>query len=217
MPIKVGLAEDNFNLVRSLTTNFRSFEGVELVFTAYNGREVLKYMETRPADVILMDINMPDMNGIEATRLVKQKYESTKVIMFTVFDEHDKVFESILAGASGYLLKDETPANVLACIEEAMDGGAPMSPSIATKALDLIKGKFGKPGASHTPENFDLSKRELDILQEISVGLNYQQIGDKLFISPKTVRKHIENIYQKLHVHNKVEAVNMASKHRLLK
>ena len=128
--------------------------------------------------------------------------------MLTVFDDGDSIFNSILAGASGYLLKDEKPGKILSALQEVLEGGAPMSPVIASKSLQLIRGK----STEIVPEenNFNLSKREVEILERIAKGENYQQIADKLFISPKTVRKHIENIYQKMQVHNKVEAVRKA-------
>jgi DNA-binding NarL/FixJ family response regulator len=136
-----------------------------------------------------------------------------KIIMLTVFDDNDKVFNSIMAGASGYLLKDEKPARIISALEEAMDGGAPMSPTIAAKSLQLIRDVNVKP---ESKVDFELTAREMETLEHIAKGENYQVIADKLFISPKTVRKHIENIYRKLQVHNKMEAVQLAIKHGIL-
>lgn len=212
--IKIGVAEDNVNLRKSILNTISIFEDVELLFMAVNGLEVLDYLEVHKPDMILMDINMPGMNGIEATKKVKENYPEVKVMMLTVFDEDDKIFASILAGASGYLLKDEKPAKLIEAIEECMEGGAPMSPIIATKALALLRGQQAEK--TKNAEYYGLTKRELEILQKTSAGLTNNQIAEELFISPKTVRKHIENIYQKLQVHNRVEAVNVAMRDKLI-
>lgn len=209
--IKIAVAEDVPELARIIQQKFSVFEEVELVFIASNGMEMLEKLEDNDVDVILMDINMPVMNGIEATKKIREKYPDVKVIMHTVFDEDDKVFESILAGATGYLLKDDKPSKILLSIEEAMEGGAPMSISIASKVLNFIKYNSEKNN-----EDFNLTQRELQILQRIGKGENYQQIADVLFISPKTVRNHIEKIYKKLQVHNKVDAVTVAIKNKLI-
>lgn len=214
MPIKIGLAEDNPNLRKSLANNMSLFEEVELIFIGANGIEVLKLLDEHKPDLILMDINMPGMNGIDATRFVKEKYPEIKVMMLTVFDEEDKIFQSILAGASGYMLKDEKPGKIMEAIEECMDGGAPMSAVIASKALQLLRGKHLQQ--TKNAEEYGLTKREVEILQKTSEGLTNNQIAEQLFISPKTVRKHIEHIYQKLQVHNRVEAVNIAVRDKLI-
>lgn len=211
--IRLAVAEDNPNLVKSVLEKISMFEGVEVCWVANDGKEVLEKITNEQPDVILMDINMPRMNGVDATRRVKEEYPSVVVIMLTVFDENDKIFQSILAGANGYLLKDEKPAKLLQAIEEGIEGGAPMSPAIAAKSLQLIRGVAVQP----TNEvDFGLTPREMEILEQIAEGKSYQEIAKRLFISPKTVRKHIENIYRKLQVHNKMEAVQLALKHRLI-
>jgi DNA-binding NarL/FixJ family response regulator len=212
--IKIAVAEDNRALARAIADNIKMNEGLELLFVANNGQEVLKMLALETPDVILMDINMPVMNGIEATKKVRQLYPDIKIIMLTVFDDGDNIFNSILAGATGYVLKDEKPAKLFSAIEEVMEGGAPMSPVIAQKTLLLLRDKKTEP----VPENSDykLSKRELEILEHLSEGLDYNKIADKLFISPKTVRKHIENIYTKLEAHNKIEAISIAKKNGLI-
>ena len=213
MKIKVAIAEDNQHLARSVRENISSFEETEVLFVAENGKDLLHKLTSNIPDIILMDINMPVMDGIEATKAVRHHFPDVKIIMLTVFDEEEKIFQSILAGAKGYLLKDEKPSKIIAALEEAMEGGAPMSPVIASKALQMIVGK--NSGTVSEENNFNLTKRELEILELISTGDNYQKIADKLFISPKTVRKHIENIYTKLQVHNKVEAIQVAAKNKL--
>ena len=212
--IKIAVAEDNSALTRVICENIAMNDTFSLCFVAENGQDLLNQLPGNVPDVILMDINMPVMNGIEATRQVKIRHPEIKIIMLTVFDDGDNIFNSILAGATGYVLKDEKPARLFSAIEEAVEGGAPMSPVIAQKTLMLLRGKTSEA----LPENdaYNLSKRELEILNFLSQGLDYNQIADKIFISPKTVRKHIENIYTKLQAHNKVEAISIAKKNRLI-
>lgn len=214
MKIKIALTEDNPNLARSIKENLSICEGVELLFVAQNGKDLLQKISQSVPDIILMDINMPVMDGIEATRKVKYHFPDIKIIMLTVFDEDEKIFQSILAGATGYLLKDEKTGKILAAIEDAMEGGAPMSSSIALKTLQLIRGKNTK--APIDKNDFNLTKREIEILEFVSKGNSYTTIADILFSSPKTVRKHIENIYSKMQVHNKMEAVRMATDKKII-
>lgn len=214
MKIRIGLAEDVPHLQKAISDMLSNFGNVELAFVAGNGKALVEKLASEKADLVLMDINMPEMNGIEATAVVRKRYPDVKIVMLTVFDDGDNIFNAILSGAHGYLLKDSKPARLLTAIEDAMEGGAPMSPSIATKALQLLRGNRTEP----LPEenDFQLTKRELEILEQLATGDTYQEIADKLFISAKTVRKHIENIYAKLHAHNKVEAIQIAQKHKLL-
>ncbi len=216
MKIRVGLADDNPKLLQSISAGLKQYEQIQIEFVAIDGNEVLERLDKYPIDVMLMDINMPDMNGIEATEKIKEKFPDIKVIMLTVFDENDKIFDSILAGASGYLLKDVKTIQIVEAIEDVLDGGAPMSPEIATRILGLLRGKSTGELKKERAKQFNLTNRELEILQEIASGAHYNQIAEKLFISPKTVRKHIENIYSKLHVHNKVEAIQLAMKHKMI-
>ncbi len=213
MKIKIAIAEDDPNLMGSIIEKIKLFERVDVIWVAENGQVVLDKITNQRPDLILMDINMPVMNGIDATRKVRNEYPGVKVIMLTVFDESDKIFDSILAGANGYLLKDEKPAKLFEAIEEALEDGAPMSPAIANKALRLIRGGSKEVQKS---VDFGLTARELEILEYIAVGQSYILIADALFISPKTVRKHIEKIYKKLQVHNKVEAIQLAQRHGML-
>lgn len=214
MKIRIGLAEDVPHLQQAIADVIGNFENTELVLIAPNGKELIEALEKNSVDLVLMDINMPVMNGIDATTLLRKKYPDLKIVMLTVFDDGDNIFNAILAGANGYLLKGSKPARLISAIEEAMEGGAPMSPNIAAKTLQLLRGNRTEP----LPESndFDLTKRELEILEQLATGDTYQEIADKLFISSKTVRKHIENIYGKLQAHNKVEAIQIAQKHKLL-
>jgi DNA-binding NarL/FixJ family response regulator len=215
--ISIGLVDDNPTLLRNISQNLSIFDEIRIDFKAINGEDALQKLNSHNPDVILMDIEMPIMNGIEATREIKIRNPNQKIMMLTVLDREDKIFDAIKAGASGYLLKDEKPSRILACIEELLDGGAPMSPVIAMKTLEMLRNQMvseQKIETVQSPESFNLSKREVEILEKIANGLNYNQIAEQLFISAKTTRKHIENIYQKLHVHSKLEAVQVAQKNR---
>lgn len=215
--IKIGLVDDNPTLLRNLSQNLSVFDELSIVFTAFNGEDALQKIRTNQVDVILMDIEMPIMDGIEATRLIKNEFPNQKIMMLTVLDREDKIFEAVKAGATGYLLKDERPSRILACVEEMLDGGAPMSPVVAMKTLEILKKQQineQKIEAFHSTDSFNLSKREVEILEKLASGLNYNQIAEQLFISAKTARKHIENIYLKLQVHSKLEMVQLAQKNR---
>lgn len=215
--IRIALAEDNAFLAKSIQEKIALFpEELKFKFHAFNGQLMLNALEyDANVDVILMDIQMPEMDGIRATEAIAGRYPQCRVIMLTVLDDEEHIFQAIRAGANGYLLKDEAPDRLLAGIKEIMDGGAPMSPGIALKALKLMRNPLT---AEQTPqgEEANLSGRELDVLTHLSKGFDYKQIAENLFISPATVRKHIENIYQKLQVHNKMEAVTKAQKQRLI-
>ena len=213
--LRILIAEDNARIAISLTEKLELFEDLKVKGWEANGSALLKHMERNAAvEVVLMDINMPVLNGIETTKEVKRLYPHIKVIMSTVFDEEHYIFEAIMAGANGYLLKDERPEKLYTAIQEVLEGGAPMSPSVARKALNMIR--YQQEHQMQPAEEYNLTKRETEILEQLATGINYSQIADNLFISSGTVRKHIENIYQKLQVHNKMEAVQLALKNRLI-
>jgi DNA-binding NarL/FixJ family response regulator len=213
MTYRIAIVEDRPDLIKSLLEKLSIIDQSEVVWVANNGREANDKVTNHQPDLIFMDIQMPVMDGIAACEAIHAQYPNIKIVMLTVMEEDDLVFRSIMAGASGYLLKDSKIQELEKGILDVMDGGAPMSPSIAMKSLRLIRAVSEKPKASI---DFGLSKRELEILEEMSGGLNYKEIAEKMFISPKTVRKHIENVYRKLQVHNKVEAVRLAMDHRLI-
>jgi DNA-binding NarL/FixJ family response regulator len=217
--IKIAISEDNDLLADSIKEKLNFFsEEVEYRFRAKEGKDLINKLDKdSDVDVILMDIEMPNMDGIQATKEVSERYPDIKIIMLTVFDDEEKIFKSIQAGASGYLLKDEKPVKIIEVVNTIMDGGAPMSPTIAAKSLELLRNPKKFEGSQDKLiEDYALSKREVEVLEEISKGSEYTKIAEELFISPKTVRKHIENIYKKLQVHNKMQAVQKAQKHNLI-
>jgi DNA-binding NarL/FixJ family response regulator len=214
--IKIALAEDNDFLAHSIEEKISFFDALKYKFRGVNGSDLLNKLQgDHNVDVILMDIQMPEMDGIKATELVKQKFPQIKIIMLTVFDDEESIFKSILAGADGYLLKDESAENLHKGIVDIMDGGAPMSPSIAFKALKILRNPT-QASSRETIRDYQLTPREIEVLEQLSKGLNYAEISDNLFISPATVRKHIENTYRKLQVRNKLEAVNLARKENII-
>lgn len=213
--INIALAEDNDFLAYSIGEKISFFGDLKFKFRGSNGNDLLKKLQTdHNIHVILMDIQMPGMDGIKATLEVKKRYPHIRIIMLTVFDDEENVFKSIRAGADGYLLKDENPESLHRGILEIMDGGAPMTPSIALKALRLLRNP--EPDLTENKQDYQLTRREIEVLDHLSKGLNYGDIAENLFISSGTVRKHIENIYRKLQVHNKLEAVNLARKERII-
>jgi DNA-binding NarL/FixJ family response regulator len=216
MNLKIVIAEDNLFLAKTVIEKLSFFNDLNYKYKAKNGAELIGKLEANHnIDVILMDIQMPEMNGIIATEIIKNKYPHIKVIMLTVFDDDENIFNAIKAGANGYLLKEIGPQNLHKCIIEVVNGGAPMSPNIALKALNLLRNPIQIKNATDK-EKVSLTNRETEILEHLSKGLNYNAIADNLIISLGTVRKHIENIYKKLQVHNKMEAVIKAKKHKLI-
>lgn len=212
--IKIAIAEDNNFLAQAIEEKLSYFDDLKFKFRGINGAELIGKLEAdHNIDVILMDIQMPEMDGIKATELVKNKYPHIKIIMLTVFDDEDNIFRSIQAGADGYLLKDENAGAIHEGILEILDGGAPMSSSIALKALKLLRNPIQQ---TESTNNYELTSREVEVLEHLSKGLNYSEIADNLNISSGTVRKHVENTYRKLQVHNKMEAVALAQKERLI-
>jgi DNA-binding NarL/FixJ family response regulator len=217
MSIKIAIAEDNYFLGKAIEEKLSFFEDINHKFTAKNGAELIGSLEeNHHLDVILMDIQMPIMDGIKTTEIVKNKYPHIKIVMLTVLDDDDYIFKAIKAGANGYLLKEIEAGKLYKSILEVLDGGAPMSPSIALKTLNLLRNPNVLENKELNSEEIKLSKRETEILEHLSKGLKYNDIADNLIISPATVRKHIENIYKKLHVHNKMEAVIKAQQHKLI-
>lgn len=169
-----------------------------------------KVLQLNP-DVVLMDIDLPEINGIEGTKHIKKVSPETQIVMLTVFEDDDKIFESIKAGADGYLLKKSIPSELIPAIRNAVTGGSPISPGIAAKVLHAFREK-SKPKTI----NFELSKREYEVLELLTKGYSYKKIATHLFVSVDTIGTHIKNIYSKLQVNSASEAVAKALKHRII-
>ncbi|MCU0345305.1 MAG: response regulator transcription factor [Saprospiraceae bacterium] len=215
-PHHVHITEDIARLAKMMRENLELSPDFKVTGIAVNGQDLLNQLPALPSlpDIVLMDIQMPVLDGIAATAALKARHPQVKVVMATVFDDEENIFNAILAGADGYLLKDEPPQVLHRALQEVMEGGAPMSPAIARKALSLLR----KNPVAPTPAaaDHDLTDREIELLEQLSKGLRYEQVGQNLHISTGTVRKHIENIYRKLQVHNKMEAVAAARRRGLI-
>ena len=209
--IKVLIYEDNPQLRDTLSILLNGTDGYDLVGAFANCSDIIADVEVLKPDVILMDINMPEMDGIEGLKKLRTKNNDAKVLMLTVFDDNQNVFESIKNGANGYILKKTQPAKLLEYINEAQTGGAPMTSSIATQVLKM----FSAQNRTNN-EDYDLSEREKAVLQLLVEGYSYKLIASELFIAIDTVRSHIKKIYDKLHVNSKSEAVAKAIKSKVV-
>jgi len=204
--IKVAIAEDVEDIRNGLHLIISNTEGFECNCVCKNGAEALDMIPVYKPDVVLMDINMPGVNGVEAVRILKPRLPDTQFMMCTVYDEDEHVFESLKAGATGYILKKTPPAKLLDAITDIYKGGSPMSSTIARKVL----GSFNDNKVQQPIDA--LSAREKEILQLLGKGMQYKMIADTLSLSTETVRTHIRNIYEKLQVHTKDEALRKAYK-----
>lgn len=213
--LRILVAEDHEGVRNALVEKLSYFDDVELVGTAADGIDAINLLREHKADVVLMDIQMPNMDGIEATLIIKSEHPETKIVMTTVMDDNEHIFHAIRAGADGYLLKDADPGLLYDALQEVSAGGAPMSPNVARKALQLLRSGAEPVRPDSASAREVLTEREMEILKELSFGRVYTEIADALFIAPGTVRKHVENIYRKLQVHSKVEAVEQARKRGL--
>jgi len=212
MEIRVIIFEDNRNLREGLFNLLESSSGFICAGAFAHCERVLENIEETQPDVILMDIELPVISGIEAVRMIREKDPELKILMQTIFEEDEKIFQSICNGAQGYILKNTPPDRMLNAIHEVYEGGAPMTPTIASKVLRLFKTNLsGKTG-----ESFGLSGREREILKCLVEGMSYKMIADVCFISADTVNGHIKNIYRKLQVHSKSEAVVKALKGKIV-
>ncbi len=205
MSISIAIVED-LDVVRNGLKDFISLSTDFLVVGSFKtGEEALQKLPQINPDIVIMDINLPGMNGIECIRQVKDKSPSTQFMMFTVYENDDKVFEALKAGASGYLLKNTGLLQIAESVKELHEGGSPMSANIARKMVNLFRDTDKK-----TPFLDLLSNREKEILQLLAKGLLYKEIAEQLNITTGTVRIHIHKIYEKLHVQNRTEAINKA-------
>jgi len=201
--IKVAVIEDNTTLRQSLKEIFDASEQIKVVSSLDSCHQIVpEYKRVRP-DVALVDIGLKNNeSGIDCVHIIHHYFQEIRIMMFTVFEDDDKIFDSICAGASGYLLKKTPPEEIIRFLITLYEGGAPMTPSIANRTLELFRDKI------HPPQNeWGLTPRENEILSYLAEGFTYQKIASKLFISISTVRTHIMNIYEKLQVNSKIEAI----------
>lgn len=216
MKIRIAIVDDNVFLINSIKEKLSFFSDLLIKFTAESGKDCLdKVLAGERVDLILMDIQMPKMTGIETCLEIKKVDPGIKVIMLTVFDDDEYIFRAIKAGADGYLLKEVSPSELHSAIIETEKGGASMTPSIATKTLGLLRNPIDITNLEDQI-SVKLSLREVEVLEYLSTGLSNSRMAEKLFLSPGTVRKHIENIYRKLNVHSKIEAVQKARYNRII-
>lgn len=211
--IRVAIFEDNKHLRETFRLLLDTSPGYTCTGAYPDCRELVSKLEASPCDIVLMDIEMPGMNGIEATRLVKKHFPDTLVLIQTVFFEDEYIFNAICAGASGYILKSTSPEGYLDAISDTQAGGSPMTPGIARRVLELFKTNV-QPQASN--EDYNLTSQEKKILQLLVEGKSYKMIASELFIANDTVKTHVRNIYAKLHVHSGTEAVSKAIRDRIV-
>lgn len=219
MPTRIAIADDKQINRTTVKEKITSFKEIELVLEAKNGHDFLEQLKQLSAEkrpqVVLMDLEMPLMDGIQTIRLASSAYPDIKFIVLTVFEDNEKIFEAIKAGAGGYLLKDDTAVNIIDAITNVVEyNGIPMSPAIARKTMELLKQSPVPVANEPLAVESLLTEREMEILKEMVTGKNYKAIGEKLFISPLTVRKHVAHIYDKLHVNSRAQIINLAHKNK---
>ncbi|MBK6382246.1 MAG: response regulator transcription factor [Chitinophagaceae bacterium] len=219
MLVNIAIVDDkasNRSIIKDKLLRHKIFE-VSLI--AENGKDFLDKMKVLPPDkvpsVVLMDLEMPEMDGVDAVAAGSYLYPTVKFVMLTIFDDEEKIFKAIKAGAFGYLLKDESAENIAETLEQMHENGVgPISPGIAHKILQLVQNNTVSLIQKHIPEKdktpFNLTEREQEILKLLVQGLQYKEIGSRLQISPNTAKKHVLNIYSKLHVNSKTQALALA-------
>lgn len=212
MEIKVAIFEDNKMLRESLQQLVNNQEDMYCTGAFPDANKLIRNMQMANPDVVMMDINMPGISGIEAVQIIKEKFPQVQILMQTVFEENDKIFAAICAGASGYMLKKTVPQKMIEAIRETHLGGAPMTASVAVKVLQM----FRSQSATEQKEYIDLSEREKEILTLLVKGKSYKAVASECFISIDTVSTHVRHIYEKLHVHSKSEAVAKAINQKLI-
>jgi len=209
--IKILIYEDKVDLLYTLSKMLDSYKGFKLMGAMPNANNVLKDMELHYPDVILMDIDMPGTSGKEALKEIKSHYPEVEIIMLTVFDDNENIFECIQSGASGYLLKSTSSEKIIEAIKDVKEGGAPMTPQVAKKVLQLLP-----KAVNETKESTHLTSREVQVLSYLTKGYSYKLIASELNISIDTVRHFIKIIYKKLHVNSMTGAVSKAIKDKLV-
>src|SRR5687768_2340805 len=212
MQIKVALFEDNKKLRESLEQLINSAEDMTCTGSFSDANKLVHDMQVANPDVVMMDINMPGISGIEAVKTIKEKFPNAHILMQTVFDDNDKIFAANCAGASGYMLKKTAPQKMIEAIRETYQGGAPMTPSVAVRVLEM----FRLQTRAEKNEFINLSESEREILRMLVKVKSYKAIASDCFISIDTVSTHVLHIYEKLHVNSKSEAVAKANFQKLV-
>jgi DNA-binding NarL/FixJ family response regulator len=212
MNVKVAIFEDNAKYLEALTILVEGLPGLELTGAYLNTTDLIELLRIDIPQVVLMDIGISPIDGIEATKSIIENFPDIKILIQTVFEDDDKVFAAICAGASGYVLKSHLPLALLSSITEIISGGSPMSPTIARKTLSLFREHFHK---TNLVENYNLSKREREILKCLVEGSSYKIAAQKCGIAHETVKSHVRKIYEKLHVTSMSGAVAKAIRENL--
>jgi DNA-binding NarL/FixJ family response regulator len=215
--MKIGIVEDHFINRKIIKEKILPYEDIHIVIEAENGNNFFDLMKNlRKEDypqVVLIDLEMPVLDGISTISLSSIRYPSIKFIVLTIYEDNDKIFDAIKAGASGYLLKEDKAINIIDAIANVIEyDGIPMSPAIARRAMKLLSGITQNNSTLEKIEDYQLSSREIQILKEIVGGNNPADIAEKLFISPNTVRTHVNNIYKKLHLNSRAQVISLAHK-----
>lgn len=211
MPISVAIVEDSPDIRLGTSYILRSSRGCTVAGEYGTAEELIDEFDKVSPDVVLMDIGLPGMSGIEAIGQLKRDHPRVEIVVLSVFEDDGNVFRAICAGASGYIAKPAMPQQLLEAVEHAFGGGTPMSPHIARKVLEMFKQNAPPPRA-----DYHLTPREFEVLELLVNGDDYKSIAEKLFLSLFTIRAHIRNIYDKLHVHTKSQAVSKALKENVV-
>ncbi|HVE47549.1 MAG TPA: response regulator transcription factor [Acidimicrobiales bacterium] len=214
--IRVLIADDQALFRRGLHVVLGTEEGIDVVAEAENGEEAVERARELAPDVVLMDVRMPKLDGIEAARQIRSEVPTTKILMLTVSDEEDDLYEAIKAGANGYLLKEISVEEVAESIRAVVQGQSLLSPSMASKLLNEFNALVKRAEDKQQFAGPVLTNRELEVLRLVAKGMSNREIATDLYISENTVKNHVRNILEKLHLHNRMEAVIYAVKERLL-
>lgn len=216
--INVAIVEDHDIFRKRLSELLYFYKELKLSLVADSAEDFFdkleRAQEEETPDVVLMDIELPGINGIEATFELKRNHPNIDIIMFTVFEDDERIFDSIQVGATGYLLKDTPIDDVVNAIKEMKEGGSPISPSIARRVFDMMRNQKEKAETDEVP--FDLSPAEIKILEQVIEGKTNKEIAEAVFLSPWTVKTHIKNIYKKMHVNSRAAAVRLALKRNIV-